>query len=142
MTLSSDPPPHTLSATLGERPAQWQIRTSLTTTLQKVAAAAIVPMVAVTLAFALGGEHLQRPVAAGIYWGYIVAAFMAIGLYWWRRRPASRFGPLLVVFGILAWIVSWQGSNVPLLFDLGVLAEAPTFVLTFYLFLAFPMGRL
>jgi hypothetical protein len=67
---------------------------------------------------------------------------MAIGLYWWRRRPASRFGPLLVVFGILAWIVSWQGSNVPLLFDLGVLAEAPTFVLTFYLFLAFPMGRL
>ena len=30
----------------------------------------------------------------------------------------------------------------PLPFDLGVLAEAPFFVLTFYLFLAFPMGRL
>jgi signal transduction histidine kinase len=142
MTLPSDSPPPALTATLGGQSAQWQIRTSLTTTLQRVAAAAIVPMVAVTLAFALGGEHLQRPVAAGIYWSYIVAAFMAIGLYWWRRRPASRFGPLLVAFGILAWIVSWQGSNVPLLFDLGVLAEAPTFVLTFYLFLAFPMGRL
>src|SRR4029079_17195124 len=26
-------------------------------------------------------------------------------------------------------------------FDIGVLAEAPSFVLTFYLFLAYPMGR-
>ena len=37
---------------------------------------------------------------------------------------------------------SLQSSDVPLLFDLGVLAEAPALWLTFYLFLAFPMGRL
>jgi signal transduction histidine kinase len=46
------------------------------------------------------------------------------------------------MFGALTWIVSWQGANAPLAFDIGVLAEAPFFVLTFYLFLAFPMGRL
>ncbi len=104
-------------------------------------AAAIVPMVALTIWLALASEHLERPVATGLYFGYLTAAPMLIGLYWWVCRPASRFGPLLVAFGILAWIVSWESSDSPLLFDIGVLAEAPAFWLTFYLFLAFPMGR-
>jgi len=38
--------------------------------------------------------------------------------------------------------VSWEFSDWPLLFDLAVLVEGPIFWLTFYLFLAFPMGRL
>jgi hypothetical protein len=52
-------------------------------------------MVAVTLGLALTSKHLVRPVAAGLYWSYLIAASMAIGPYWWHRRPASRFGPLL-----------------------------------------------
>jgi signal transduction histidine kinase len=112
------------------------------TTAQRLVAVAIVPMVAVTLWLALTSEHLAKPAAAGVYWSYLVAASTAVGLYWWLRRPASRFGPLLVVFGLLVWVVSWQGSDEPLIFDIGVLAEGPAFVLTFYLFLAFPMGRL
>jgi signal transduction histidine kinase len=111
-------------------------------TAQTVVAAAILPMVAVTLALGFTNDHFQRPMAAAVYWSYLIAASMAIGLYWWRRRPASRFGPLLVVFGVGVWIVSWQGSGVPLAFDIAVLAEAPFFVLTYYLFLSFPMGRL
>src|ERR1700742_1638651 len=107
----------------------------------KVAAASILPMVAVTMWLGLSSDHLQRPLAAALYWSYLTAASMAIGVYWWRRRPASRLGPLLVSFGVLVWIVSWQGAGAPLAFDIGVLAEAPFFVLTFYLFLAFPMGR-
>ena len=107
-----------------------------------LAVAAIVPLVAVTLWLTLTSDHLERPVAAAVYWGYLIAASMAIGAYWWRRRPASRFGPLLVAFGILVWVVSWQAADWPLAFDIAVLAEAPFFLLTFYLFLAFPMGRL
>jgi signal transduction histidine kinase len=42
----------------------------------------------------------------------------------------------------MAWVISWESSNRPLPFDLAVLVEAPAFWLTFYLFLAFPMGRL
>src|SRR3954449_12106964 len=103
---------------------------------------AIVPMVASTLWFGTHSEHLQRPVAAAVYWSYLIVTSVAVGLYWWHRRPASRFGPLLVLFGVAVWVASWQGANAPLLFDLGVLAEAPFFALTFYLFLAFPMGRL
>jgi signal transduction histidine kinase len=99
-------------------------------------------MVATTLALALTNDHFVRPVAAGVYWSYLIAASMGIGVYWWTRRPASRFGPLLVAFGVLVWLVSWQSSDVPLLFDLAVLAEGPAFVLTFYLFLAFPLGKL
>jgi signal transduction histidine kinase len=113
-----------------------------TRTVQRLVAISIAPLVAVTMAFALTGNHLEKPLAAGLYWSYLVAASMVIGLYWWRRRPALRFGPLLVAFGLLVWIVSWQGSNASLVFDIGVLAEGPTFALTFYLFLAFPMGRI
>jgi hypothetical protein len=50
-------------------------------------------------------------VATALYYSYLAVAPMLIGLYWWRRRPASRFGPLLVAFGIAAWLVSWQSSN-------------------------------
>ncbi len=113
-----------------------------TRTVQRAVAVAIVPMVAVTVGLALTSDRLQKPLAAALYWGYLLAASMAIGLYWWIRRPASRFGPLLVLFGAGVWVVSWQGANAPLAFDLGVFVEPPFFLLTIYLFLAFPMGRI
>jgi signal transduction histidine kinase len=111
-------------------------------TLQTLVALAIVPVAISAAWLALASDHLERPLATALYRSYLAAAPMLIGLYWWRRRPASRFGPLLIVFGITAWIVSWQSSDWPLAFDLGVLAEAPGVVLTFYLFLAFPSGYL
>ena len=103
---------------------------------------AVIPMVVVTVWLALTSEHVERPVASALYFGYLTAAPMVIGLYWWVCRPASRFGPLLVAFGVLAWVVSWEFSDWPLAFDVGVLVEGLFFWLTFYLFLAFPMGRL
>ena len=112
------------------------------TAAQRAVAIAIVPMVAVTLTLALTSEHLEKPLAAGLFWSYLTAATLAVGLLWWKRRPESRFGPLLVVFGVLNWMMSWQGSDWPLIFDLGVLVEAPVWLLTIYLFLAFPMGRI
>jgi signal transduction histidine kinase len=115
---------------------------TVATAAQRAAAIALVPMIATTLALTLPSDHLQRPVAAGLYWSYLIVAPMAIGLVWWRRRPASRFGPLLVGLGVLIWVLSWQGSSSRLLFSLGVLVEAPMWLLTIYLFLAFPMGRI
>src|SRR3954451_913977 len=105
------------------------------TKLQIIVGLAIVPLVASTLWLRAHREHLQKPMAAALYWSYLIAAFAAIGLYWWYRRPASRCGPLLVIFGLGVWVVSWQGANAPLLYDLGVLAEGPFFALTLYLFL-------
>jgi signal transduction histidine kinase len=90
----------------------------------------------------VSSRHVDHPAATALYRSYLVAVPMLIGLYWWWRRPLSRFGPLLVAFGVTAWLVSWQASDWPLAFDLGVLAEAPYIILTIYLFLAFPSGRL
>ena len=111
-------------------------------TLQVAVAIAIVPVAASAIWLAITSDHVERAEATALYRSYLAIAPMLIGLYWWRRRPASRFGPLLIVFGITAWIVSWQSSDWPLAFDLAVLAEAPATILTFYLFLAFPGGRL
>jgi signal transduction histidine kinase len=118
------------------------VRSRAAAIARRAVALAIAPMVAVTVVLALTSEHLERPAAAGLYWSYLTAVTLAVGLVWWRRRPASRFGPLLVVFGTLVWMMSWQGSDWPLLFNLGILAEAPAWLLTIYLFLAFPMGRI
>jgi signal transduction histidine kinase len=86
--------------------------------------------------------HLERPGVYAVYLAYLVAAPVAIGLLWWQRRPASRFGPLLVVFGFCVWPIAWQGSDWPVLFNLGVLAEGLAIFVNFYLLLAFPTGRL
>src|SRR5687767_460778 len=110
--------------------------------LKIIVGLAFVPMVLSTLWLGAHSDHLQRPEAAAVYWSYLTAASAAIGLYWWHRRVASRFGPLLMVVAAITWVCSWQLSNTGELFALGVLAEGPFFVLTIYLFLAFPMGRL
>jgi signal transduction histidine kinase len=109
---------------------------------QRAVALAVVPVGASAVWLALTSEHLERPAATALYRCYLAVVPMLVGLYWWRRRPMSRFGPLLIAFGLSAWVVSWQSSDAPLAFDLGVLAEGPLTFLTFYLFLAFPSGRL
>ena len=111
------------------------------TTVQRLIALAVVPMVVLTASLALTSDHVARPLASALYWSYLTAATMAIGLYWWIRRPASRFGPLLVVLGVLAWLVSLGSAGWPPAFNLAVLAEGPGYWLTFYVFLAFPTGR-
>jgi signal transduction histidine kinase len=110
--------------------------------MQLIVALAIVPVGVSAIWLAAASEHLEHPVATALYRCYLAVVPMLIGLYWWRRRPASRFGPLLIGFGLVMWVVSWQSSDRALAFDLGVLAEAPMTFLTFYLFLAFPSGRL
>jgi signal transduction histidine kinase len=110
--------------------------------LQVAVAVAIIPAVVSAIWLAASSDHLERPAATALYRAYLAASPMVIGLLWWRRRPASRFGPLLIVFGVVAWVVSWQSSDWPLAFVVGVLAEAPATILTFALFLAFPSGRL
>jgi signal transduction histidine kinase len=109
---------------------------------QAAVAASIIPVAASAIWLALASDHVERPAATALYRSYLAVAPMLIGLFWWRRRPVSRFGPVLVAFGIVTWVVSWESSDWPLAFDLGVLAEGPFTFLTFYLFLAFPSGRL
>jgi hypothetical protein len=110
--------------------------------MQVIVALAIVPVGVSAIWLAAASEHVERPAATALYRCYLAVVPMLIALYWWRRGPVSRFGPLLIGFGLGMWVVSWQSSDRALAFDLGVLAEGPMTFLTFYLFLAFPSGRL
>jgi signal transduction histidine kinase len=107
-----------------------------------VAASAILGMAAVSAVLAATSDHVEHPTATAMYYAWIVAASLFTGLYWSLRRPGSRFGRLLGVFGLSVWAVSWQSADWSLAFDVAVLADGLAFVLTIWLFLAFPSGRL
>src|SRR4051812_40976051 len=66
---------------------------------QRVVAAAVLPVAVSALWLALASDHLERPVGTGLYRAYIAAVPMLVGVLWWRRRPASLFGPLLIGSG-------------------------------------------
>ena len=69
---------------------------------------AAVPLAASAVWLGATSDHLERPTATALYRGYLVAVPLLVGMYWWLRRPASRFGPLLVAFGGIAWVYSLQ----------------------------------
>jgi signal transduction histidine kinase len=102
----------------------------------------ILVLAGVSVGLAVTSHHVEHPTATAWYYGYLVAASLLVGWYWYLRRPDSAFGRLLALFGVTVWLVSWQSSDWALAVDLGVLAEAVGLVLTFYLLLAFPSGRL
>ena len=110
--------------------------------IHRVVALCVVLLTAVTVWLALSSNHLRWPVPSAFYWGYMVAAPPAIGLYWLVRRPASRFGPLLLTFGAVAFVVGWTASDWPVSFLAAGLAEPVFYGLTLYLLLAFPAGRI
>ena len=78
----------------------------------------------------------------GLFWSYLTAATLAVGLVWWQRRPGEPVRAAARGVRGAELDVSWEASDWPLIFDLGVLVEAPAWLLTIYVFLAFPMGRI
>src|SRR5215218_5032221 len=64
------------------------------------------------------------------------------GLYWYRRRPQSRFGPMLIGFGFIGALYILQSASNSWLFSIGLLAETAIGLATRVLILAFPTGRL
>jgi signal transduction histidine kinase len=87
-------------------------------------------------------EHLEHPVASGVYKGYLAAATTLVGAIWIRRRPSSLVGDWLVALGVACWGLALQASDVPAIFAIGVLADGPVLIFTFLVFLSFPTGRL
>jgi signal transduction histidine kinase len=67
---------------------------------------------------------------------------IGVGLYWLHQRPGNRFGVLLIVLGLLGIPYILESSSDPTLFDIGVVAEDPLYLMITYVILAFPSGRL
>ena len=111
-------------------------------TLQVAVCLTAIPLALVAFVLPLTSDHLAYPDATAVYSAYLVAAPIAVGLVWWRKRPGTRFGPLLVAFGLAAWPLSWVASSDGVVYNLGAVADAPFLLLNFFLILAFSTGRL
>lgn len=109
-----------------------------------VAAALAAGGVAVALTVLRGHEEIRavgHPESA-VFVLLIGWSFIGSGLVAWRRRPASRFGLLMMAVGF-AWLAAaLEASNHPLLFSLGLII-APLWIGVFvHALLSFPTGRL
>ena len=85
---------------------------------------------------------LVDPKSVSIWRALVVASYVAVGLYWWWRRPDSRFGPLLVGNGFLYAATSFNASGASPAYTLGMVFWAVYVVYTAYLLLSYPRGHL
>ena len=103
-----------------------------------------VSAVSVTLALtndAIGSE-LGEPLVIALLAVWITIAYVFGGLIAWSRRPASRFGPLMIVAGFLMFVTALSWSTHDVVYTVGQAFDVVLPVLFLHVFLAFPDGRL
>ena len=102
---------------------------------------AAVAAVSVAVEVALVGADAQ-PGLVALARGLMVGVPLAVGLHTWYRRPAERFGLVLIVAGAASFVSTLAESDDELLYSLGRVAGWLIAALLVYLFLSFPGGRL
>jgi len=112
--------------------ARWQVVVAAT--------AAVAAVVAVWVT--LEADFLAHPGWLAAQKADFILGPVFIGLYWLRTRPASRFGPMLIVFGFVGALYVLQSSSDPWLFGAGLLWENVVGLAAYVLILTFPTGRL
>ena len=90
----------------------------------------------------LEADFLAHPGWLAVQKADVIVGPVLVGLYWHRRRPRSRFGPLLIIAGFLHAPYILQSSAEPWAFAFGVAWESVIYVVTLAVILAFPTGRL
>jgi signal transduction histidine kinase len=103
-----------------------------------------VSAVAVTLALTNNaiGPELGEPLVIALLAVWIMIAYVLGGLIAWSRRPASRFGPLMIMAGFLMFVTTLSWSTNDVAFTVGQAFDVVAPVLFLHVFLAFPDGRL
>ena len=94
------------------------------------------------VALTLSSDHVRYGWGDALFLADAIAGFAAAGAYWVVRRPASMLGAVLMATSAAWALVALQSADGSLAFSLGVLAEWPVTVATFFALLAFPSGRL
>jgi signal transduction histidine kinase len=88
------------------------------------------------------GRDVGEPLVLAILSAWITVSYVLCGLIAWSRRPASRFGPLMIAAGFASFLtdLSWSTRDVP--FTIGQALDLLPPVLFLHVFLAYPSGRL
>jgi signal transduction histidine kinase len=97
---------------------------------------------AAALWITLSADFLSYPGWLAVQKADFILGPVLAGLYWCRRRPRSRFGPMLIGFGFIGALYIFQSASNSWLFSIGLLAETVIGLATRVLILAFPTGRL
>jgi signal transduction histidine kinase len=88
------------------------------------------------------GAELGEPLVIALLSDLITVSYVLCGLVAWSRRPASRFGPLLLVAGFVNFLTNLAWSSNDVAFTVGVSLDLIAPVLFLHVFLAFPSGQL
>jgi signal transduction histidine kinase len=106
------------------------------------ACAAAASSVVVVLTTDIVGGEVGEPLVLALLSAWITVSYVLCGLIAWLRRPASRFGPLMIAAGFVSFLtdLSWISSDVP--FTIGQALDLLPPVLFLHVFLAYPSGRL
>ena len=86
-----------------------------------------------------GGAHRAIIAAIGPVIGW---AFIGTGLFAWARRPANRFGPLMIAVGFSFCVASLVVAKDPWLYVIGLLFLPLPYAILTHILLAFPTGEL
>ncbi len=97
---------------------------------------------AITMTIALTSEERGTAAVHGSLMAWITLTYVFAGLVAWTRRPASRFGPLMIVAGFVSFCASLSSSTAAVPFTIGLACDLVPAILFLHVFLAFPDGRL
>jgi signal transduction histidine kinase len=95
-----------------------------------------------SVALALTSDQLPEPGLRAALLDWVALPYILAGLIAWRRRPDSRFGPLMVGAGFAVFVGGFQWTSAPLPYTVGLAFDLLAPALFIHVFLAFPSGRL
>jgi signal transduction histidine kinase len=101
---------------------------------------------AISFTLAVAGEgvgvELGEPLVIAVLTAFVTLSYVLCGLFAWRRRPDSRFGPLMIAGGFVNFVATlvWSSSDVP--HTVGQAIDLVPPVVFLHVFLAYPDGRL
>ena len=110
--------------------------------LQAAVAAGAVLAAGATAWLTATADFLAHPGWLAVQKADLVLGPVVVGLYWIRRRPESRFGPILIAVGFVGALYALQSSSNPWAFGVGLLVENAVGLSAYVLILTFPTGRL
>ena len=83
-------------------------------------------------------RHLGEPLLIAALTAWVTLSYVVCGLVAWWRRPANRFGPLLIIAGFVSFLSTLVWSSRDVLRTLGQALDLVPPVLFLHVFLAFP----